>query len=335
MTAAGAQRDLGRGGLRVSTFGFGAAQIANLYREVDEDAAQATVQAAWDAGVRYFDTAPHYGLGLSERRLGAALVGKPRTDYVLSSKVGRLLVPRDPAGEVDDEGFVVPRSFSRVRDYSADGVLRSIEASLDRLGVDRLDIVYVHDPDDYAREALEGAFPALDRLRGEGVITSYGAGMNQSALLARFVRETDLDVVMLANRYTLLEQRPLDDLLAITEDRGVSVVAAAVFNSGLLATRTPRPGAHYDYASADGEVLDRAQHLARICEDHGVPLPAAAAQFALGHPSVSSICLGTRTAEQARANAALFDIPIPALLWADLRAAGLLRSDAPVPLGMP
>lgn len=329
--SAALRRAAGRSGLELTTYALGAAQIANLYREVDDATAAAAVDQAWDAGVRYFDTAPHYGLGLSERRLGAALAGRPRGDYVLSTKVGRLLESRDPAGEMDDEGFVVPRAFRRIRDYSGDGVLRSIEASLERLGVDRIDIVYVHDPDEFPKEALEGAFPALDRLRGEGVIASYGAGMNQSAMLARFVRETDLDVVMLANRYTLLEQGPLDDLLAITEQRGVSVVAAAVFNSGLLAKAWPDATARYDYAQADAGIVRRAQRIAEVCHAHGVELPAAAVQFPLGHPSVASVCLGTRTASQAAANAALFEVPIPEALWADLRQEGLVRADAPTP----
>ncbi|MCS4277110.1 D-threo-aldose 1-dehydrogenase [Mycetocola sp. BIGb0189] len=324
-------RALGRGGLRAGPFAFGAAQIANLYREVDDASARAAVDAAWDAGVRYFDSAPHYGLGLSERRLGEALASRPRDEYVLSTKVGRLLKPRAANGEVDDEGFAVPRAFERVRDYSRDGVLRSIEASLTRLGTDRIDVVFVHDPDEYEAEALASAFPALDELRREGVIASYGAGMNQSAMLARFVRETDLDVIMQANRYTLLEQEPLDDLLPAALDRNVSIVAAAVFNSGLLARDRPAADAPYNYGPAGAELIARVNRIADVCEAHGVTLPAAAAQFPLAHPAVATVCLGSRTAEQVIRNAALFEVEIPDALWSDLVGAGLLRADAPVP----
>jgi D-threo-aldose 1-dehydrogenase len=325
-----ATRHLGRGGLRVGPFAFGAAGIGNLYAAVtDEDAAD-SVATALATGVRYFDTAPHYGLGLSERRLGAALAGAPRDDVVVSTKVGRLLVP-DPSGEGrrDDEGFDVPATVRRVRDYSRDGVLRSLEASLDRLGTDRIDVVFVHDPDEHRAEALDGAFPALSELRDQGVIGGFGAGMNQSRMLADFVGRTDLDVVMLAGRYTLLDQSGLDDLLPECTRRGVSVVAAGVFNSGVLATDRPGPDAHYDYGPARADLVERAHLIADVCERHGATLPQAAAQFPLGHPAVASVCLGARSAAQVRRNAGLFDRPVPAQVWSDLVAEGLLRADAP------
>lgn len=198
--------------------------------------------------MRYFDVAPHYGLGLAERRLGLGLRSRPRGEFTVSTKVGRLLRPvLNPTSARDDEGFDVPADFERVRDYSRDGVRRSLDSSLERLGLDRVDIAFVHDPDDFYREALDGAFPALEELRAEGTITSYGAGMNQSEMLTRFVERTDLDVVMLAGRYTLLEQGPLDDLLPACLEQGVSVVAAGVFNSGILATDTPQRSATYNY----------------------------------------------------------------------------------------
>jgi D-threo-aldose 1-dehydrogenase len=286
------------------------------------------VPAAWQSGVRYFDTAPHYGLGLAERRLGETLPG----GAIVSTKVGRLLEPREnPDGAQDGEGFAVPAACARVRDYSRDGVLRSLEASLERLGVDRVDILYVHDPDDYEDEALDGAFPALEELRAQGTIASYGAGMNQSAMLARFAERTDLDVVMLAGRYTLLEQGALDDLLPAAVERDVSVVAAGVFNSGILATERPRPDATYDYAAASPEIHARATRIADVCERHGTTLPAAAVQFPLAHPAVATVCLGARSAAQVERNAALFARRVPDVVWEELKHEGLLRPDAPTP----
>jgi D-threo-aldose 1-dehydrogenase len=292
---------------------------------------RAALDAAWNLGVRFFDTAPHYGLGLSEQRLGAVLPQHDRDEFIVSTKVGRLLAPSPASTAMDDEGFAVPATMVRVRDYSRDGVLRSLESSLERLGVSRIDILLVHDPDDYFQAALDGAFPALDELRRQGVIRSYGAGMNQSAMLTRFVQETDLDVVLLAGRYTLFEQNALDDLLPLCVSRDVSVIVGGAFNSGLLATNTPLDSATYNYAPAPQAVLDRARQLAEICERHGVSLPAAAVQFVLAHPAIKTLCLGMRTAAEVQRNATLFDVAIPPALWADLRDAGLLRRDAPVP----
>jgi D-threo-aldose 1-dehydrogenase len=324
-------KPLGRSGLRVGPLAFGAAGIGNLYRAVPDDEATATIAEALAAGVRYFDTAPHYGLGLSERRLGRALVGYPRDDLVLSTKVGRLLVD-DPTGadRRDDEGFDVPASVRRVRDYSRDGVLRSLEASMTRLGTDRIDVVFVHDPDDYYAEAMAGALPALSELRDQGVIGGFGAGMNQWEMLAKFVQYSDPDVIMLAGRYSLLDQSGL----ALLEDcvrREVSVVAAGVFNSGILARNRPPSDAHYNYEQADAELIERANRIADVCERHGCTLPQAAVQFPLAHPAVGTVCLGARTPEQVTRNAALFDEPVPDDLWRDLTDAGLLRADARVP----
>jgi D-threo-aldose 1-dehydrogenase len=307
---------------------FGSAPIGNLGRVVEEEEWRGAVPAAWECGVRYFDTAPHYGLGLAERRLGETL---PES-AIVSTKVGRLLEPRpNPDGAQDDEGFAVPADLARVRDYSRDGVLRSLESSLERLGRDRVDIVFVHDPDDYEREALEGAFPALEELRADGVIASYGAGMNQSAMLARFAEGTALDVVMLAGRYTLLDQSALDDLLPIAVERDVSVVAAGVFNSGILARDRPRPDATYNYRRASRKIYERAVRIADVCERHGTSLPAAAVQFTLAHPAVATVCLGARSTEQVRRNAALFEAPVPTALWEELQDLRLLRPDAPTP----
>lgn len=308
---------------------FGAASIGNLYTPVTDTDARATVDAALAAGVRHFDTAPHYGLGLSERRLGATLTG--RADVVISTKVGRLLEPvcGDAAGQ-DTEGFAVPADAWRVRDYSRDGVLRSLEASLLRLGRDRVDIVLVHDPDRHYRQALDGAFPALEELRSQGVITSYGAGMNEPEPLAEFVRHTDLDVVMLAGRYTLLDQSAADTLLPACAAHGVSVLAAGVFNSGILACTRPDTGARYDYRAAPESLLRRSRDIAAVCARHGVTLPHAAATFPLTHPAVAAACLGMRTTEEVAHDAAWCGRPVPEQLWAELRAEGFLRADLAV-----
>lgn len=325
-------RPAGRGRLSVTELSFGAAQIGNLFTAMTDEHAIGTVDGAWSAGVRYFDTAPHYGVGLAERRLGAALARRLRDEFVVSTKVGRLLVP-DPEGASrrDTDDFDVPAAWRRIRDYSRDGVLRSLDDSQARLGLSRVDIAFVHDPDDHYREALDGAFPALEQLRQEGVIVSYGAGMNQSAMLAEFIRHTNLDIVMLAGRYTLLEQQALDDLLPLCLDRHVSVIAAGVFNSGLLARDRPAPGARYNYAPASAALRDRASRIASICERFGTTLPTAAVQFPLAHPAVASICLGMRSPEQVRRNSALFEITVPDELWSALKSEGLLREDAPTP----
>ncbi|GGT84749.1 aldo/keto reductase [Streptomyces lateritius] len=326
---------LGGSAVPVSELALGCAALGNLCQPVTDEAARATVDAAWDAGVRTFDTAPHYGLGLSERRLGAALRDRPRDTYTLSTKVGRLLAPGPQGGLGDDlgHGFAVPATHRRVWDFSADGVLRSLEASLERLGLDRVDIALLHDPDDHAEQALREAYPALERLRAEGVVGAIGVGMNQSALPARFLRETDIDVVLLAGRYTLLEQDGLTELLPEAAARGRRVIIGGVFNSGLLTA--PRPGATYDYATAPQPVLDRALRLLAVTERHGVPLRAAALRFPLGHPSVASVLTGARSPGEVRDTVEQLRRPIPYALWDELRAEGLLDPDTPVPVPAP
>jgi D-threo-aldose 1-dehydrogenase len=312
----------------VTSLGLGCAPIGNLYEPVTDEEAHAVVHAAYDAGLRFFDTAPLYGHGLSERRLGAALASLPRESVTVATKVGRLLVANDP-GAADDTIFADVPAVHPVFDFSADGVQRSLDASLDRLGLDRVDIVHVHDPDDHAEEALAGAFPALRRWRDEGVVGAIGAGMNQAPMLARFVREAGIDCVLLAGRYTLLDQSALDELLPLCEREGVSVIAAGVFNSGLLAS--PNPGAHFDYAPAPAVLLERARQLAAVCAGHKVPLTAAALQFAGAHPAVTCVLTGVRSVNELRSNMADFTRAIPQELWSDLRAEGLLDDWAPTP----
>ena len=317
--------------LALSELSLGCAQLGNMYREVPDADARDTVDTAWELGVRYFDTAPHYGLGLSEQRLGAALASRSREGYVLSSKVGRLLEPVDVVEGFDDQGFVVPASHRRTWDFSRDGIRRSLEESLERLRHDRLDVVYLHDPDEHWAEVIDTGYPALDELRSEGVVTAIGAGMNQSAMLADLVRETQVDVVMLAGRYTLLEQNALDDLLPLCVERHVAVVAAGVFNSGLLARAFPSEHGKYDYGDAPPELVGRARAIARACERHGTTLPAAALAFPLAHRAVVSVCVGARSAAQMQRNADLYREAIAPDLWDELKAEGLIREDAPVP----
>ncbi|MFF5120171.1 aldo/keto reductase [Dactylosporangium aurantiacum] len=309
----------------LTTLGFGAAQGGNLFHAITDETFAAAVDTAWDAGIRYFDTAPHYGLGLSERRLGAALRARPREEYVVSTKVGRLLVPSPGTAHLrDPEGFDVAATHRREWDFSRDGVRRSLEASLERTGLDRIDVVYLHDPDEHWRQAATEAVPALAELRDQGVIGAIGAGMNQSAMLARFVRETDVDVVLCAGRYTLLEQGALHDLLPAAQDRGVGVVVAGVYNSGLLATDRPPAGATYNYAPAPPELIGRATRIAQVCEAHGVTLPEAALAFVRSHPAVVSTVVGMHDAGQVAETVRRAGVTVPEALWPALRAAGLL-----------
>ena len=321
---------LGRAGLHVGRHGFGGAPLGGLYEEVSERQAEECLAAAWEGGLRYFDTAPHYGAGLSERRIGRFLAGQPRHSWVLSTKVGRIIEAVAPA-EADDAGFAGEAASRRVFDFSRDGVLRSFEASMARLGVDHVDILYLHDPDDHWREAIDEAWPALDELRRQGVVRSVGAGMNQTAMLTRFVRETDMDVVLMAGRYTLLDQQALDDLLPACLERKTSLVLGGVFNSGVLAG--PSSDSTFDYKPAPVAVLARARRIADVCARHGIAVGAAALQFPLAHPAVTTVLLGSRSVAELRQNLALGAVPIPSQLWLDLKAEGLLPDGAPVPDG--
>ncbi|HKU12267.1 MAG TPA: aldo/keto reductase [Sinomonas sp.] len=309
--------------------GFGAAGIGNLYRSVPDDVAAATVDAAWEAGIRYFDTAPHYGLGLSERRLGAALAKRPREEFVLSTKVGRLLEPNPDyvTGAMDPDGFAVPANVIRRWDPSEAGVRRSIEDSLARLDVDHIDIAYLHDPDAYDLDSgIEEGLPALERLRDEGLVGAIGVGSNSVEALARCVRSADLDLVMLAGRYTLLEQPAAADLLPACLENGTGVVNVGVYNSGLLARPEVPDDAHYNYASAPPSVLAAARRLAACCEEYGVDLPTAALQFSMRHPAIRSVVVGAARPEQIRQTAERAATHVPEELWSELERRGLVQA---------
>lgn len=314
MAAPLGQRALGRRGLRVTQFGLGCAPIGNLFSAVSDIDAATTVDAAWDEGIRLFDTAPLYGHGLSELRLGRALARYDRDTYTLATKVGRLL--RTPTGAPPATIFVDAPHLVPTPAFSRDDVLRSIEESLIRLSADRLDIVHVHDPDDHEDEALSGAFPTLVQLREEGVIGAVGCGMNQFEMLGRFVERVDLDCVLLAGRYTLLDRRGADQLLPRCVERGVGVIVGGVFNSGLLVD--PDLNQTYDYAPAQEVMVERAKAMRSACQRHGVSLAGAAIQFALNHPAVSSVVVGARSASELRADVAAAHDTIPPALWDEL-----------------
>lgn len=331
------RRRLGRTALMPTAIGLGGAPLGNLYRAVDEAAAIALVDAAFDRGIRHFDTAPLYGAGLSEIRMGRALARRPRDEIVLSSKVGWIL--EDDPSIADDGPYVALPGRRRRCDYSRDGALRSIEASLKRLGTDRLDIVYIHDLDIAAHgndldrrfaEAMAGAYPALDQLRREGVVGAIGFGVNEWQVCMTALAHGDPDCFMLAGRYSLLDQSALIELLPLCLAREVGVVIGGPYNSGILATGAV-PGAHYDYRPADEAILARTRALEVVCRDHGVPLPAAAVQFAGTHPAVVSVVPGMRSVGELETNLRLFDLPIPKALWQDMRRAGLIDPAAPIP----
>jgi D-threo-aldose 1-dehydrogenase len=283
---------------------------------VTDDEAHRTVEQAWAAGIRFFDTAPLYGSGLAERRLGEVLRSKPRDEYVLTTKVGRLLradAPPDP-----DQNFKGTPPLNPVFDFSYDGVMRSVEESLERLGLDRVDALLIHDPDDHYDEALHGAYRALDRLRAEESVKAVGAGMNQAEMLARFAREASFDFFLLAGRYTLLDRTGARELLPLCVERGIGVVAGGVFNSGILADPDAQP--RFNYRPAPPELVSRARELKAICARHGVDLKAAALQFPLRHPAIASVLLGPRSVAQLEENLEMFETRIPDDLWRELDA---------------
>jgi D-threo-aldose 1-dehydrogenase len=324
---------LGRTRLDVTRVGLGTAALGGLYAAVDEKRAVETVRRAYEAGLRFFDTAPLYGHGLAERRAGLALHGIPREEFALATKVGRLLRAGAPPDSTQLSGglerWPAAPAVNPVFDFSYDGVLRSVEESLERLGLDRIDVLHIHDPDEHGAEALGGAYRALDRLRAEGAIAAVGAGMNQAELLVRFARAADFDCFLVAGRYTLLDQAALGELLPLCRERGIAVILGGVYNSGILAD--PRPGATFDYAPAPPELVERARQLELVCRRHGAPLKAAALQFPLAHPAVTSLLLGARSPAELDEDLALLQTPLAPELWDDLRRERLLPEEAPTP----
>ncbi len=328
----------GRVDLEVTAFGFGTAPIGNIFREIDEDTSDAMIQTAWDRGVRFYDAAPMYGHGLSELRTGQSLRWKPRDEFVLSSKVGRRLVParRDT---IEFAPWTNAAPFVLEFDYTYDGTMRAFEDSLQRMALERMDICFIHDIDVFTRgdeqpevfrQAMDGSWRALERLRDEGVVKAIGVGVNEWEVCHEALRQRDFDCFLLAGRYTLLEQEALDRFLPLCEERGAAVVVGGGFNSGILATGAVE-GAKYNYAPAPAEVMSKVAKIEQVCAEHDVPLPAAALQFVVAHPAVPSFIAGTRTVDQLEQNLDWFSYPIPAEFWTDLKARGLLRDDAPTP----
>ncbi len=333
------KRKFGRTGLEVTAMGFGTAPIGNQFRAVPEQDVRDVIQHAWDAGLRYFDTAPMYGHGLSEHRLGESLRKFPRDEYVLSTKVGRLLKPV-PEGNLTSFFWVDMPPFEVVHDYSYDGCMRSFEDSMQRLGVSKIDTLFIHDIDvfshgpelqkEHFRTAMDSGFKALEKLRSEGVVKAIGVGCNEWQVCEAALRERDFDCFLLAGRYTLLEQDALDTFLPLCEERDVSIVLGGGFNSGILATGAVK-GAHYNYSEAGPDILDHVSKIEAVCKRHDVPLAAAALQFVLAHPAISTNIPGTRTKKHLDQNVALINHDIPADFWTDLKNEGLIRENAPTP----
>ncbi len=334
------RRRLGKSGVEVTTMGFGGAPLGNLFEVLSDATTWATVRACYDAGIRYFDTAPLYGYGLGEHRIGEALRGRERDTFVLSTKVGRLLKPGDPK-TLDHGPFKDALPFAEVYDYSYDGVMRSVEDSLQRLGMHRIDILLVHDLDVWTHgseavrqqlvgEFMAGGYKAMAELREQGVVRAIGAGLNETAACQDLALRGDFDCFLLAGRYTLLEQAPLDEFLPLCEQRGIGLIIGGVYNTGILATGAIE-GAYFQYAPAKPEILERVRRIEAVCARHGVRLPTAALQFPLGHPAVATVIPGTRAPAEVEQNLAIFAPRIPADFWAELKQAGLLRQDAPTP----
>lgn len=324
----GDQAEIGRTGLMVSRLGLGGAPLAGLYSGVSDAQAARVVNTYLDYGLGFIDTAPLYGSGVSETRLGAALSERVRNAFVLATKVGRLLVP-DPDRDQDVWSDDLP-PVGPVFDYSYDGTLRSLEESLERLGLDRVDILHIHDPDNHYEEAMKGSYPALVRLRDEGVIRAVGVGMNQAKMLARFAVEGDFDCFLCAGRYTLVDHTALKRLLPLCEERKISIIVGGPYNSGILAQGAV-DGAKFDYRKAPAQIMERVRRIEAVCGRHGTPLKAAALQFPLAHPAVAAVIPGARSPEEVDENVQMAGFEIPSDFWAELREEGLIPDDAPTP----
>jgi D-threo-aldose 1-dehydrogenase len=334
------RRILGKSGVEVTIMGFGGAPLGNMYRPLSDVDACATVHACYDAGIRYFDTAPLYGYGLSEHRVGEALRGKGRDSFVLSTKVGRLLRPGDPR-TLEHGQFKDALPFAEVYDYSHDGVMRSVEDSLQRLGMHRIDSLLVHDLDVWTHgseaarqervaEFMAGGYKAMVALREQGVVRAIGVGVNETAACQDLAERGDFDCFLLAGRYTLLEQAPLDAFLPLCERRRIALIIGGAYNTGILATGAVE-GAYFQYAPAPPKIMERVRRIEAVCARHRVRLPTAALQFPLGHPAVATVIPGTRAPAEVTQNLEIFAPEIPADFWAEMKQEGLLRKDAPTP----
>ena len=328
----------GHSDLEVSAFGFGTAPVGNIFEEIDEKTSDEMFQVAWDSGVRFYDTAPMYGHGLSEYRTGYSLRWKNRSDFVLSSKVGRLLHPARKE-DINYAPWTNAGRFEVEFNYSYDATMRSVDDSLQRMGLESIDILYIHDIDKFTRgdeqpevfeTAMNGAWRALSKLRDERVVKAIGVGVNEWEVCQDALEQRDFDCFLLAGRYTLLEQEALDTFLPLCEQRNASVVVGGGFNSGILATGA-KDGAKYNYSPAPETIKRRVQAIESVCKEFQVPLPAAALQFVVAHPAVPTFMAGTRTVKQLKQNIAWFSHPIPSEFWTALKSKRLIREDAPTP----
>jgi D-threo-aldose 1-dehydrogenase len=318
-------------GLDVTAIGLGTAPLGGLFTPVSDADAEATLERAWMAGIRFYDTAPLYGFGLAERRLGAFLRKQKRASYAISTKVGRLL--RAPDGTaIEDDYYKSGQRERPVFDFSYDGVMRSVDESLGRLGLDRVDVLLVHDPDDHFDDAVAGAFRALQRLRDDGTIKAIGAGMNQSEMPVRFAEAVPVDCFLLAGRYTLLDQGALAALFPLCTAKNIGILLGGIYNSGILAN--PRTSAKFDYQDADPALVARALELDELCRKHGTELKAAALQFGMAHPAVTVAVMGARNAAEIAENVAMSETAVPHAFWQELRARNLVDARAPLPGGV-
>lgn len=327
-----------RSGMQTTLLGFGSAPIGNLFKSITTDMAHKMVHSAWNSGIRFYDTAPMYGHGLAEHRMSDALFEYPRSEYVLCSKVGRTLTP-SRLGSFDHGAWAKVPPLKADFDYSYDGTFRQVEQSLQRMMSDRIDVLLVHDIDKYThgdsqsqryREAIQGSFKALIKMRDEGTTSAIGVGVNETDVCYKVAKEVDIDALLLAGRYTLLEQDSLDDLMPLCEERGISVILGGVFNSGILATGASA-GAKFNYEKAPSHILEKTKKIQLICKEFAVSLPAAAIQFSAAHPAVVNVCLGARNLEQWNQNFSYLNEVIPGDFWQKLIKQGLLREDAPIP----
>ncbi len=334
------RRQLGDSDVTVPVFGFGGAPLGNMYTFFDDDQAEAAVRAAYDSGMRFFDTAPLYGHGLSEHRIGRALRWLPRDNFVLSTKIGRLLKPQSPE-DVDGGLFQKVLPFEVIFDYSYDGVMRSVEHSLARLGMHRIDVLLIHDIDIWThgsedarlaqfRTCMDSGYKAMAELRDAGVVRALGAGMNESQACEDMARAGDFDTFLLAGRYTLLEQGALDSFLPLCAEKNIHLMIGGPYNTGILATGAVE-GAYYNYQPAPPEIMDRVRKIEAVCARHKVRLASAALQFPLGHDNVAAIIPGARSSEEVEENKEIFEAAIPSAFWAELKDEDLIRADAPTP----